>query len=186
MRTPGGYYVSEAYLNTGTNSSVGLPLCVELDFEAAQAATGTTVPALTVADYHREGWGNVGILNSDQTSGRFYFSKAASRKGADALNKANGDLTLAGNLICATAGVALGLVAPEGTVVASIEGFSADMMCGAFAGSLTPENFEQALGAAHAAASAGKCFEIRAHRKSADQDWIYDVYTVTGSADYCG
>lgn len=190
MRTPGGYYVSEAFLNTGTNSSVGLPLCVELDFEAKQAVTKKTAADLTVADHLRAGAPSFSVLNAGKTSGRTYFSKAETRKIATELDKKDTSADAGGtigNVICAAAGVGLGLILPEGRLVfsaAAALGF--DIGCGMATDAATklPDEVVRARGAARAASDGDKCFEARGHR-SDDGKWVYDVYTVTESSQYC-
>ena len=48
MRSADGQWVSTAYLNTGTNSRVGLPLCSELDGSAPQASSGDPRPTADI------------------------------------------------------------------------------------------------------------------------------------------
>lgn len=182
MRTPGGAWVSTAWLNTGTNTLVGLPLC-----SAKDAALRASVEPKKVSAYHQQGQGAVMVTNPEQTSGRVYFSKAKTQEAAAALNSANNAFFWGNTVFCATVGVAVGVATGGATLVAgSATGFGADIGCSVVTGVTGPQGFDQARGAANAAASAGKCYEVRMHKDLAKNEWVPDVYTVTDHQDYCG
>lgn len=191
MRTPGGYYVSEAFLQTGTNSSVGLPLCAELDAEAKQSVTRRTAADLSVGERLQAGASSVTVTNSAKTSGRTYFSKTETRKLADRLDKAGSAANTGefiGNVVCAVAGVGLGIVLPQGRVLlAAAAGFGFDIGCGlaASAGSKESDETVKARGAARAAADGDRCYEARGHRSDSGK-WVYDVFPTTDNPGYCG
>ena len=63
-------------------------------------------------------------------------------------------------------------------------GFGTSVGCGSLTGLITPASLNDAAGAARAAASAGKCYEMRMH-KTASGDWTTDTFTVTEDSDYC-
>ena len=185
MRAPGGVWVTTAYLDTGTNSRVGLPLCSEKD-----AGLRDSVATKTVADYHREGGDKVMVVNSDETKSRVYLSKAETRRAADALNSANQKSDFANSAFCIAETTLIGLLAGGADSGAKLVantalGVGVDIGCEVLTGSLRPEGFEQAKGAATAAASAGKCYEVRMHRDSASDEWVADTWTVTDHQDYC-
>lgn len=181
MRAPGGVWVSSAWLNTRTNGRVGLPLCSEKD-----AALGASVQAKTVSAYHHEGRDVVLVANPEGTSGRAYFSRSATKEAANALNSANGWLGVGSTAFCATAGVLVGVATDgAGLIAASAIGLTSDVGCSAVAGVSSPSGFDLARGAANAAASADKCYEVRMHKDSGGQ-WVSDVWTVTDHQDYCG
>lgn len=175
MRAAGGPWVSTAYLNTGTNSRVGLPLCSLKD-----AALQESVKATTVADYHREGDGRVMVVNSDSTKARVYFSKSETRLAADAMNSAASQSDFFNSGFCVTMGGVIG-VATDGVLA----GVAGDIVCGWLTDAVQPDSFETARGAATAAGSADKCYEVRMHRNSSSDEWIADVWTVTDDHDYC-
>lgn len=180
MRAPGGVWVSTAWLNTGTNGRVGLPLCSEKD-----AALSASVQAKSVSAHHREGQDVVMVTNAEGTSGRVYFSKSATKEAAEALNSAGGWLDVGEALFCATAGLLVGVSTGGTGLVAGSVGFVGDLGCSALAGVASPAGFELARGAANAASSAAKCYEVRMHTDLAG-DWVPDVWTVTDHQDYCG
>lgn len=184
LRAPGGLYVSSVWLNTGTNSRVGLPLCSELD-----AALLASVTPKKVSDYQREGRGVVILANPEHTSARAYFSKAKTKEAAGAFNSANNRLFWSGTLLCAVGGAIIGVATAGGSVVVETVGgaalgLGADIGCSAATNALTPEEFTRGMGAANAAASADKCLEVRMHKDSTDK-WVSDTWTVTDHGDYC-
>lgn len=180
MRAPGGVWVSTAYLDTGTNVRIGLPLCSEKD-----AALQASVATKTVADYHREGEGRVMVVNSDDTKSRVYLSKSETRRAADATNSAGQRSDFVNSAFCIAGGGLIGwATGGAGLVVGTAIGVGGDIDCKALTNSLQPESFEQADGAAAAASSVGKCYEV-SHRDPESGEWIADVWTVTDHQDYC-
>lgn len=182
MRAPGGPMVSTAWLYTGTNERVGLPLCSEKD-----AALHASLKPPTVGDAHRSGTDVVTVTNPEQTSGRSYFSIAKTREAAEALNHASNAYFWGNTLFCATLGGLTGVATGGlGLAVSSGIGVSGDVLCSVLAGVSEPAGFQHARGAANAAASAGKCYEVRMHKDPATQEWVSDMWTVTDHVDYCG
>lgn len=184
MRSPGGVWVSEIYLDTGSNDRVGLPLCSEKD-----AALRASVEPKTVADYHREGVTKVMVVNDARTSSRVYFSRAETKRAASALNAADSRSEFANSAFCVVEGGLVGLMTGGTSLVAVVGGAAAgagtDIGCEMLTNSLVPDGFEEARGAANAAASAGKCYEVRSHKEGSTGEWVADVWTVTEDKNYC-
>lgn len=181
LRAPGGVWVSTAYLETGTNGRVGLPLCVEKD-----AALQASVEPTTVADYHRDGVPAVMVVNDDQTSSRVYFSQAETRRVAEEFTTASGRADAVNTVGCVAVGVLAAVAFRNPSLVKEIAaGVSVDAGCDAFTSSLQPDGFDKARGAASAAADAGKCYEVRSHKDESTGEWTADVWTVTDHQDWC-
>jgi hypothetical protein len=181
MRAPGGVWVSTAYLNTGTNSRVGLPLCSEKD-----AALQSSVKTKTVADYHREGQGRVMVVDRDGIKSRVYFSKSETQRAADAMNSAGRQSDFVNSAFCMAMGGVIGVATGgAGLAAGTAAGVGGDIGCEVLTNAVQPDGFAQARGAATAAATAGKCYEVRSHRDSRSGKWITDIWTVTDHQDYC-
>lgn len=178
VRSNGGTWWPTAYLYTGVTFWIdGLISCTDKD---AALEASLNPPKKTVADYHREGRSPIMTLDPGELSGRVYFSKSGTKEAASALNKANEGLFWRDTLTCATAGVLVGQAATAVSV-----GFGADIGCSLLMGVFTPSEFDSARGAANAAASAGKCYEVRMRRAHRDAEWRPETWTVTDHQDYC-
>lgn len=181
MRAPGGVYVSTAYLYTGVNSRVGLQLCSELDAKRKESFSPKTISA-----YHREGKPEVMAVDEKQRSARVYFSKKKTKEVADAMNKAAVRKFWAEAIFCATEGAILAVVTNGGKLaISTATGAGASVLCSVLAANISPQEFEPAKGAANAAASADKCYEVRMERAADGKTWKANTWTVTDSPDYC-
>lgn len=185
MRAPGNVWVSTAWLYTGVTFRVGLPLCSELD--AARTASYTPK---TVADHHREGEAVIMTTNFEQTTSRVYFSKSKTQEAALALNRASSQRDVASTIFCASIGVVTGITTGGASVPAvtagAAVGFGVDIGCSTVTGLISEGKvLDEARGAANAAATAGKCYEVRMHKDPDTDQWVADVWTVTDHHDYC-
>lgn len=181
MRAPGGLYVSTAYLYTGVNSRVGLQLCSELDTKRKENFSPKKISA-----YHREGKSEVMAVDEKHRSARVYFSKKKTKEVADAMNKAAVRKFWAEVIFCATEGAIITVVTNGGKLaISTATGAGASVLCSVLAANISPQEFEPAKGAANAAASADKCYEVRMERAADGKNWKANTWTVTDSPDYC-
>ncbi len=176
IRSNGGVWWPTAFLYTGVTFWIdGLPICSEKDAAQAEELKRTTK---TIGDYHREGQSPMMKIDSNGLSARVYFSKKESKEAAKAFNEAKDYFFWRDTIVCAGFGL---WKAPSNPAA-----FGASIGCSVLMGAAVPADFDYARGAANAAASVDKCYEVRLRRKKIDAEWKAEKWTVTDHKDYCG